>query len=68
MKLYLVTSQDSHIMYRDSLYVKGIFSSIELADIWISEHPDIGYPDLTEMTVDHPENETDGYPGIWYEG
>lgn len=67
MKLYLVTSQDSHIMYGDSLYVQGIFSSIELADIWISEHPDIGYPDVTEMTVDHPENETDAYPSVYYE-
>lgn len=67
MKLYLVTSQDKNIIYGDSLYVDGIFSSRELADIWISEHPEIGYPDITEMTVDHPENEPDSYPGVLYE-
>ncbi|MBZ1530701.1 hypothetical protein [Leuconostoc mesenteroides] len=67
MKLYLVTSQDKNIIYGDSLYVDGIFSSRELADIWISEHPEVGYQDITEMTLDHPENETDGYPGVYYE-
>lgn len=67
MKLYLVTAQDETIGWGVSMDVNGIFSSRELADIWISEHPEIGYPDITEMTVDHPENEPDSYPGVWYE-
>ena len=67
MKLYLVTAQDLTIWCGVDMGVNGIFSSRELALAWISEHPEIGYPDITEMTVNHPENEPDGYPGVWYE-
>lgn len=66
MKLYLVTAQDLTIRWGVGMDVNGIFSSKELADAWISEHPEIGYPDVTEMTVDHPENEQYGYPGVLY--
>lgn len=36
MKLYLVTAQDETIGWGVSMDVNGIFSTRELADIWIS--------------------------------
>ena len=67
MKVYLVTSSDDYIGWGVSMDVNGIFSSINLAEKWISNHKEVIYPEITEMTVDNPDHEQEGYPGVWYE-
>lgn len=72
-KVYLVTAEDSTIVYGDSLRIVGVFSTEEEAydyAIWASNHNFLDKSwEVTEMTVDDPRsnNEYEEYPSAYYE-
>lgn len=72
-KVYLVTAEDSTIVYGDSLRIVGAFSTEEEAygyAIWASNHNFLDKSwEVTEMTVDDPRsnNEYEDYPSAYYE-
>lgn len=66
-KVYLVTAEDSKIVYGDSLRIVGVFSTKEMAYGYARAIDDDW--EVTEMTVDDPRsnNENEDYPSAYYE-
>ena len=66
-KVYLVTAEDSTIVYGDSLRIVGAFSTKEMAYDYARVIEDNW--EVTEMTVDDPRSnhENEDYPSAYYE-